>query len=638
MIRSSTQTPDPASSPQPFLARDWFLRDSTWEDPCWVFAPTSALEEEHPIRIRWDFRLTGRRRFMSPSDAHLLESARRLIALIRTRSLSVGLAQRATSVRIYFIQLRLLVRWMAQEGFVRFADIDSAALLSFRRAIANRRRHDGEHIVPATVERSVRLLMYLYRYRAEVGDGLGVDPCPGQSAHTLAGARETECGTLPYTPDIVAVPLVQGAIDFLETSTIDILCARERYTAAYRRARRRDLCRDTGRRLALGAVQAFPIRTPAGAVTLNSLADLGTLVDRLYGACFVVISYLVGPRVSEILALRAGCVGPLITDAPTSDAGLAVIVGAIFKLEAGYYGRPHEWVAPPTAVHAVTVLEALSAPHRQRTGRQELWLRPRNRRLGASEWRPDTASPLWISGTARINQGLARLAAWLDLPMYQAKPWKLSTHQGRKTFARFVALRDRTGLFALAQHLGHRDRTVTDAGYVGTDYALDKEIEAHVLNQSVSAWEHMLSVPALGGRAGAEILAKRPRFHGAHIKQDLRSYARLLVEAGLTLGVCDWGFCVYRQEHSACLGTATEPNPVRREPSTCSRCRNFVIAEKHRPYWQEQVRRHEALLNEPALPTQTLKIARQRLTEAFTMLRSIDSASKKDQSHADTPR
>jgi hypothetical protein len=212
----------------------------------------------------------------------------------------------------------------------------------------------------------------------------------------------------------------------------------------------------------------------------------------------------------------------------------------------------------------------------------------------------------------------------------RASPGLLSTHQGRKTFARFVALRDRTGLFALAQHLGHRDRQMTDKGYVGSDYALQEEIEEHILEQSVSAWEEMLSAPALGGRAGDHIMAKRPRFGGLKLKQDLRSFAQLLVQAGLTLGVCDWGFCVYRQEHSACLGSTTEPNPIYREPSTCVRCRNYVVAEKHRAYWQEQVDRHLALLNEPGLPRQTLKIARDRLMEATRILRSLTTSRGRD--------
>ncbi|MGJ7497907.1 hypothetical protein ACSFA8_22895 [Variovorax sp. RT4R15] len=68
---------------------------------------------------------------------------------------------------------------------------------------------------------------------------------------------------------------------------------------------------------------------------------------------------------------------------------------------------------------------------------------------------------------------LQRFAAWLGLPDHQGKAWRLATHQGRKTFARFAALRDGSALFALAQHLGHRERAVTDHGYAGSDYRLN---------------------------------------------------------------------------------------------------------------------------------------------------------------------
>jgi len=221
---------------------------------------------------------------------------------------------------------------------------------------------------------------------------------------------------------------------------------------------------------------------------------------------------------------------------------------------------------------------------------------------------------------------LNRFAQWLGLPDYDGQPWHLTTHQGRRTFAHFAALRDRSAVFALAQHFGHRDCATTDRGYVGTDYALDREIHAEILEQSVCAWEHMLSAPTLGGRAGSEILAKRPQFRGIRMKADLKTYARMLVEAGLVLGVCDYGYCVYRQEYSACRGNAAGPNPVLREPSTCARCLNFAVTAKHRPYWLEQMSRCQQLLSEPALPAQTLKIVRERQQEAQTMLRSIDTS------------
>ncbi len=315
------------------------------------------------------------------------------------------------------------------------------------------------------------------------------------------------------------------------------------------------------------------------------------------------------------------------SDAGTVDDAVSVIVGSIFKHEAQYNGRPHEWVAPPPAVHAISVLETLSAGHRAQTGRSELWLR-RCDSYGVSEWQGVYPGRLAIPSRGRAQYWMLRFGEWLNVPKHEGKVWRLSSHQGRKTFARFAALRDGSALFALAQHFGHRERAVTDKAYAGSDYRLDHEIKAEILEQSVSAWEYMLTTSGLGGRGGAEIMAKRPHFRGARLKQDVKSYARLLVDAGLVLGVCDWGFCVYREEQSACLGNANGPNPSRREPSTCARCANFVLSNQHRPYWVEQIHRSEGLLSEPSVPLQTLRIARERIEEAHTMIRTIDASNK----------
>ena len=612
------------------LARSWFLHGSSWEDIVWILAPTNLLEEERPCRIRWDFTLPSGRRFTDRRHAPLLHSAKQLLSLIRTRSLHSGLAQRASTTAKAFVHLRGLLRWMDAEGFGRFADLDSAALLRFQGSIARRKNINGVTVSSSTVQQYLSVLVYLYRFRDELDDALSVDPCPGQSAFELAGARTRDIHHWPYTPDAVAVPLIQGAIELLENGAIDILRARELYATATAEAEHRGSCLSVCNDEAVRAMQQVTLLNPGGMKRIHGVADLDELVDMLYAACFVVISYLVGPRASEVLHLQARCLQSRSVHDSTGEAGLAMIVGVIFKNEAGYYGRPHEWVAPPAAIHAVAVLEALSAPHRLQTGRNQLWLRARGevRCRGANEWRRGATGPFQIPTTQTIAYLLKRFATWLDLPLYEGKPWRWSTHQGRKTFARFIALRDRTSLLALAQHLGHRERSVTDQGYAGTDYALEHEIDAEILEQSVLAWEHMLSVPELGGRAGSEILAKRPLFRGVRMKDDLKTYARMLVEAGLVLGVCEYGYCVYRQEYSACRGNAAGPNPVHREPSTCARCKNFAVSAAHRPYWLEQMRRCEALLHEPALPTQTLKIVRERLKEARAMLRSIDSSAK----------
>ena len=609
---------------------DWFLRNSSWTDAVWIFEPTSRLDEDHPQRIRWDFALSDGYRFTDPPHADLLESSKQHLTLIRLHSLRSGPGRHASTVRALFHCLRALIRWMTEQGFHCFADLDKTAIRDFTLVVARRPgRRPGSTIGRSTLEQYLHVLVHLFQHRGTIEDSLKSDPFPGERAGSIAQTHTQRKRSGPYTPDLVAVPLIQGAIDFLATSTVDILRARETYISAMTTARRRTARTSSWADIAIASLRPTPITTPHGPYMIESMTQFAELIEYLYTACFIVIAYLMGARVSEILHLQSDCVRPLQGDAAHEATALALVAGTIYKAEA-YHGRPHEWVAPPPAVHAIFVLEALSAPHRRRTHRQELWLRPRSHFRGAAEWQKEHDDELHIPTTFRINKHLNRFAAWIGIPLHEGKPWGLSSHQGRKTFARFAALRDRTSLFALAQHLGHRERSITDTSYAGTDYALEREIDAHVLDQSVAAWEHMLSAPHLGGRAGQEILAKRPHFRGVTMKEDIKSYARMLSEAGLTLGVCDWGYCVYREENSACLGNPYGPDPVRREPSTCVRCKNFAVSNHHRAYWQDQMRRHEALLNEPALPAQTLKIARMRFEEARAIVRSIESAEKEN--------
>ncbi len=630
--RSSNPPLDAQPCDHESVDRTWFLLDSAWHDPVWRSKPTNVLEESRPVRLRWGFTLPSGRCFTDDRYAPLLECSRQLVALIRGRSLSTGLPQRARTVAGYFEYLRELVRWMDQTGFVCFTDLDTAALLQFQHSLTERPGIARASLAPTTVQNYLYLFTYLYRFRNHLDDGLQFDPFPGRSHGDAAGVRDADIRRWPYTPDDVAIALVQGAIDLVTNGATSILRARQLYTKAMAVASQRGCGIDACTNAATRALQQADFDQPMGVHTIRTVGNLAHMIDMLYAACFVVISYLVGPRASEILHLQAGCVQQ------RGNESITVIVGAIFKKQVEYHGKPHEWVAPPPAVQAISVLEALSAGHRAQTGRSELWLR-RRRTAGATEWQQVCPGQLQIMSTTRMRLLLRRFAAWLGVPDHKGRVWRLSTHQGRKTFARFVALRDSSAMFALAQHLGHRERAVTDCGYAGSDYRLNQEIESEILEQSAAAWEHMLAAPGLGGRAGAEIMAKRPRFRGARLKQDLKSYARLLVDAGLVLGVCDWGFCVYREEHSACLGNAIGPNPARREPSTCTHCKNFAVSVQHRSYWVVQVRRHEALLNEPALPIQTLRIARERLNEARSLIQAIDADANKENKHGhDTNR
>ncbi|MGV4791672.1 hypothetical protein [Rhizobium sp. F40D2] len=126
--------------------------------------------------------------------------------------------------------------------------------------------------------------------------------------------------------------------------------------------------------------------------------------------------------------------------------------------------------------------------HSERVLRDELWLTPAADRDGTGILRS-------AGLTDRLN---GPFASFIGLPLHGGLPWHLSTHQGRKTFARFIGRRDRTGLDALAAHLGHVTRAMTDVGYVGTDHNLTDLIDAEATRDTRAALEDLLtSVPGM---------------------------------------------------------------------------------------------------------------------------------------------
>lgn len=225
--------------------------------------------------------------------------------------------------------MRRLLRWMDSEGFRRFADLDAAALLRFRGVVAQGKNNAGTAVSAGTIQNYLNLFTYLYHFRTELDDALSFDPSQAQTIHQSRSAIHPG----PYTPDAVSVPLIQGAIEFLTSGAFDILRAREIYASAIATAQRRGRSEVACNCTAVRALRTVTIPTPRGLRTNLSARDLSELLDMLYGACFTVISYLVGPRASEILHLQTGCVQPRPLHDSSLVSELIVMAGAIFKQE-----------------------------------------------------------------------------------------------------------------------------------------------------------------------------------------------------------------------------------------------------------------------------------------------------------------
>ena len=167
-------------------------------------------------------------------------------------------------------------------------------------------------------------------------------------------------------------------------------------------------------------------------------------------------------------------------------------------------------------------------------------------------------------------------------------------------------------------------RAMTDSGYVGTDFQLDELIDRHAQEETRAALEEMLTATALGGKAG-RVIAARSRFRGCTRNGDVQAYVDfLMAETDLRLGVCDWGYCVYRPETSACFGGEAGPNPVLRTETTCSTCANFAVTPRHRSVWEMRRARNLKLLEQPVLDAGSRALAEARVAECDRILTQLD--------------
>jgi integrase len=568
--------------------------------------------------LDWGFAI-GTGQFTDIAFAHLREAAKTLLWSAKVdpppgrRHLHDG-----TLVSL-FKGLRLLLRWMKTQGYRRFAELDRDASGRFLVAMAERRNAKGEVIAASTLGlyRSLLILTYLQGARYPL---LAIeDPFPGATGMFSKDHR----GWLPYTPDAIAVPLLSSALRLIGTVADDVLELYALAQSIYDAALKSGISPTKAGFRVTDAIASFRFSVlaeedaPWHPAPVTSTKTVRQLVDRLYDACLVVVAYLIGARVSEILGLQAGCIE--YHASAIGDERFAYLVGRIFKTTRGHHGAVHRWVAPDPVVRAIAVMERLSEPLRRRSGRSELFLMTSSTGLIGPAVEIDL--PVVATITRRLND---LFAPFIGLPLLEGEPWHLNTHQGRKTFARFVGKRDRTGLQALQAHLGHVTRVMTDRGYVGTDFQLDELIGRHAQDETRVALEEMLTASALGGKAGRTIAA-RSRFRGRTRDGDVQAYVDFLMEeTDLRLGVCDWGYCVYRPETSACFGGEVGPNPALRTETTCSACANFVVSAKHRPVWEARRARNRSLLEQPALDEGSRALAEARIAECERVLDQLD--------------
>lgn len=574
----------------------------------WILREDSTRGEH---ALRWDTFLGG----FSVSKHHR-ETLRRacqqvLQAIVDDIVLRRGVMSAGTCRAQYF-DLRRLARWMVGHEIYRFCDLNSASISAYlkdRLITSGGRKPSFTRVVTHR-----RLIYKLWVLRDSYQYPLKDNPRHDAIFRTITTCFEPN-GSYKALPDDHVVILIKASIDWLSDSV-------PRFRGLIERMWKLHQCVN-GMKVSAkdDTISTFyaGIEQSPEYISLSSILDIGHLrpsdgiregVLMTIGAALTLILYLTGMRISEVISLKQSCLEYRMHE---DGFKYCYIVGQQPKLNS----KEHRWIAPSPVEETIRLLLELVAPLRSRSRGQ----------LFYSFVGPGPV-PMMYTPILKMRPAVAQrlhkhFARYVFSRAGLEQPERIYPHQARKAFARFVALRDKSSLLALAQHFGHLHYAMTDRMYVGSDHELRHLLDTESHEDLAECLADLLTADAVGGKAADAVRVARSAYRFAGRAALLSQVERLIVD-GVKLAPCDWGYCIYVSAFSACRGDENGPNEVRRSPDVCARCTNFSVTQRHRGWWENRCKRDELFLEEPGLTPQTKVFVEERLRRSMEVIHSLN--------------
>lgn len=579
----------------------------------WIIR-SHPLYKPKDLRINWSDLLPPQSDETKHERAYLRGSVKGYFyAAISNTESRIGVLSPGT-VQAKFLRIRVLCRWMLGKGIWRFSALSVPDIQEFMQerlqAVARGRTH-AEAVTRSSVNEYFEIMeelwhlrdLYVAPLRINVAQAIDIQVLLAQTVPSQMW-RPVELhaakGLLKW-----AISEIEGAGEIADALD-EIWFARSRWVGLTRFARKREsfiLIRRVDQNFNAARFARMEVQSDG----------LLRAIRNLTGAILLIILFFTGMRISEVLTLEIDCLEERLHE---DGVSYSYLKGPGAKKK----GRERLWVVPEIVVEVVRLQIRLF---------ERIRLLHKVPMLFTSKF--DTMRIL--TGRFKPRELSGSVANYLMRSViggFLGENHELSTsfhaHRARKTFARFVVMRDKSSLESMAHHYGHVYAAVLDRHYVGNDFRLDEMIRDEDLNELRSELTRLLTASSIGGKAGDRIMAVRdkagltPDFRG---KLALDSLVEKLVKNGLILAPCDWGYCVYAHELSKCKGSVNGPNPVQRAPSTCGSCSNFAVTERHLPWWERRHSEQTKFLKKEGLPDQTRRVVSAQLEMTEQVLTSI---------------
>ena len=557
--------------------------------------------------------------------SYLITSFKELIdAMIDVPRITKGSLSHGTVLNWVFI-IQRMIRWMVNRGVWRFSAL---TLNDIQEYIEWCKVHEasGANVLETTYVKKIAVLHEMWELRKLYIGGLRVNPT---LIIPVEPCRKRSTSSWKALDEVAALNLIGDAIKFLKAHSNYLLEVAGQFwslertvglTKNQRRKKRAELY------VQLATEPEFQrIRSDLSVGEKRKpYLILWEAMLITEGACVVLILFLVGMRIRELTRLDSGC---LELQPTNSGEMLSRIRGVAAKQN----GKSRSWVTNEAVNEAINYLDKFYCEPRKAAGLKALIV---NRRTGGGF--PSVIFKLVRSQPSTVADKMARFA---KSSYRNGSPpiGRLHPHRARKTFARFVVLRDKSALESLSYHYGHVHREITDRNYVGADIELSNLIAEESRKDLAQGLTDLLSSSNVAGKAGQSLMElKRAPSAKLRGKLGLKKKVNELIEKGVQLAPCDWGYCVYSQAYSACHGDADGPNPLHRSADVCSTCTNFAATERHRLWWEERYRADESFLRQDHLPAQTVMWVKRRIENTSEIVRGLNRARLLSESQNDS--
>lgn len=547
----------------PRVSQCSFFLDDIWDFTEEQGDPSLSI---HHKRINWNIEIIEGKSLKDNEYARTLLGMKQLayfmFTVLNRKPISI-----LTKIRNWIRFLRFLAQ--LPNPIFNFNDVTEHTLnkyIDFMKAKPGRDRKAT--VTNSTVAFNISCLNLLYDYRMYLVDSLPFRPSGFDSPNSIAGFTHSEAlmNRTEAIPDDELKIIIEWCLEYVSSKSHTLLNHLEMIVKYAQNLTNQSV-----------EIKASPRRFDKYWKNVPDIDDTFQFIRALINlraACFIIIGFSTGMRVSEILSMKKGA----IRKEKTSNHDVFYwIDSTLYKGQTRFKGTLRSWMAGKIASNAVEILEKFGS-------------------YFSTEEKPYLFIPIIPPGpTASTIEFKKRKIGVISRSTLKTSlnevckinglKTNLTPHRLRRSFARNIIRWTSTSIFALKDHLKHWSLYMTD-WYIGLDPELIEDLEAERIILSSEIIEKICTenIGGLGGRKFMLELEKRikngtlPReFRGKAGNEYRLNMIQSIHDSGLIAFPCThMNFCVFQKDSAQCTKGAF-PIVNKCKPFECGN--SFILNE-----------------------------------------------------------